>query len=46
MFMEDGVWLCTVDKGNQMNMVVGIFGHHLHRQKKSTQEANTTHLGE
>lgn len=44
--MEDGVGLCTVEKGNRMNMVVGIFEHHFHRQKKSRQEANTTHLGE
>lgn len=44
--MEDGVGLCTVEKGNRMNMVVGILGHHFHRQKKSRQEANTTHLGE
>lgn len=44
--MEDGVGLCTVEKGNRMNMVVGILGHHFHRQRKSRQEANTTHLGE
>lgn len=44
--MEEGMGLwCTVEKGIRINVVVGIFGHHFHCQKKSTQEASTTHLG-